>query len=357
MNLLITAKCQKKCSFCFERNNPNLVERDMTLQEIARFLDLCSVQGIPRPNLVLMGGEPTAHPQFGEIINLFQQRKFRFGLFSNLLFPDAGLLEIIIRGIQHGVIGGGLLNASELDCEDRLSIFKRNHNSLMEQIRRKHPLAALATGITLKRDFDLKKTLEYIDFLFAHLDIMTVRLSLEQMAENKEDRFFLKNKETGAKYATLFYYITGKGVPAYFDCKLYPCMFSQKDFFNLSRLAHRFDTCCATPAMPVDITPDWKALYCLCSGVVSVDNILNFYSIKDVWDLLSRKADVFKKNFERINLPADCRNCFFFKARMCDSLCLGCQRLEFTEEIKTEISAALAKPTHTPQMLSAYTAG
>ena len=75
----ITEKCNARCRNCFNRE-----ERNSSQMEIDKFEELCdffSTNGYAL--LKVMGGEPTLHPQFEEMMLLAQQYFPQISLFTN----------------------------------------------------------------------------------------------------------------------------------------------------------------------------------------------------------------------------------------------------------------------------------
>jgi len=81
MNLLITTNCNLSCPYCFSRPlQKGRSVREMTLPELETLLAGMDPHKTP---VRLMGGEPTLHSQYREIIRLLKRRGFQVVVFTN----------------------------------------------------------------------------------------------------------------------------------------------------------------------------------------------------------------------------------------------------------------------------------
>lgn len=91
IRVYITEKCNAKCPNCFNRR-----DRVNSQMDISRFEKLCVyLSNNGASQIKIMGGEPTIHPQFQNIMNLAQQYFITVSLFTNAISDN--LLEYIPR--------------------------------------------------------------------------------------------------------------------------------------------------------------------------------------------------------------------------------------------------------------------
>ena len=84
-NILITNRCNRKCPFCFAglrvnikgKKSPNYMSRD-DLRKVMDFMERSD-----DPQLRLLGGEPTLHPDFIDIVKEALTRDFHVHVFTN----------------------------------------------------------------------------------------------------------------------------------------------------------------------------------------------------------------------------------------------------------------------------------
>lgn len=95
MNLIITDRCNRNCPYCFARDKVSLQCGDapakvsaVSPDDVQTYLGFLEKSHIP--NFKIMGGEPTLHPQFCEIVDagLHHACHFNVIVFTNGLWPD-----------------------------------------------------------------------------------------------------------------------------------------------------------------------------------------------------------------------------------------------------------------------------
>ena len=87
-NILLTNRCNQKCPYCFavdEMQKKKLaVLNEMTINNLIIILDFFKKNN--ERNVRLMGGEPTLHPKFKEIIDYIFSQGFSIQVFTNGIF-------------------------------------------------------------------------------------------------------------------------------------------------------------------------------------------------------------------------------------------------------------------------------
>lgn len=124
-NLSITRRCRRGCSYCFakhERERDGVV--DMPSDVFDRGVSFLERAGIPEVRL--LGGEPTEHPEFREYVSRARQRGFRVVVFSGGLIPENALeyiaslptedFQLILNAADPSVDPGGLVRQQERLC-------------------------------------------------------------------------------------------------------------------------------------------------------------------------------------------------------------------------------------------------
>ena len=85
-NILLTNLCNQKCPYCFVENELKKKKIEMSFKKFKLVLDF-----LERSNekiIRLMGGEPTLHSKFENIINYIFSRGFKAHIFTNGLFSS-----------------------------------------------------------------------------------------------------------------------------------------------------------------------------------------------------------------------------------------------------------------------------
>ena len=90
-NAILTRSCNKKCSYCFADTSSH---DEMSLETFVSILDKQENNEIK-----LLGGEPTQHSKFKDILNICEERNTHVTLISNFLFSQE-IREFIIKYIN-----------------------------------------------------------------------------------------------------------------------------------------------------------------------------------------------------------------------------------------------------------------
>lgn len=87
VRVFLTEKCNANCPHCINKN-----KRGSSLMDVKRFRKMCQYfQNNHVEGIKIMGGEPTIHPQFDEMLRISQQFFKRVSVFTNAI-NDALLL-------------------------------------------------------------------------------------------------------------------------------------------------------------------------------------------------------------------------------------------------------------------------
>ena len=325
MNIILTTRCNKNCSFCFARQAEQ-TKKDMALADFQRLIELAA-RDHNRECIKLLGGEPTLHPEFVQMLDFLQSRHLPATLISNLLYTDQTLRARITRAAEAGLIRSVLANAAELTAAN-LAIFKQNYLALIEASRPNVPGSNIAAGITISRHKSTAEEVAYLDFLAAELPITLLRLSLDFLVENRRDEFFINNKEYGQKILAIIHKCLDLRLPMSWDCKLYPCLFTEEDFQkDISGFLQNMRTICHYRDAPFDIFPDMSYIHCYPARALSGTNILRFQRISEAQGEIA----FLKKTLRGLHaedFPPACADCRYQRQGQCDSLCPGCRELD-----------------------------
>jgi molybdenum cofactor biosynthesis enzyme MoaA len=91
VHVIINYKCNFNCKYCYAKKQNQHFE-DMSLEDYRKLLSWFRKQNIKR--FLLIGGEPTIHPNIKEFISLALKNKFEICLCTNALF-EKEMFEII----------------------------------------------------------------------------------------------------------------------------------------------------------------------------------------------------------------------------------------------------------------------
>ena len=319
MNYIITNSCDKGCPYCFastvRKNDP---ESYMSLDVFESFIDKSSTQ------VKLLGGEPTQHPHFKEIIDLLIKKKKNITLISNFLFDD-DILQILLKAHEKIDIHY-LINATDLDKLNRIELWSKNYNTLYSYLYNIDRELNLSVGLTIHKD--LKYHINYLDFLNDNvIALENLRLSINFPSKKSEKNKFsiINNKEIGTTILALVGRSLRLGISPNIDCILFPCMFNNKEEFKyVNKFTKGFKTKCGIEGAPSDIFLDGTMSYCYpIKEYIKVDTEKYNTMEEAADDILIR----YKTVRSQVTAPEECNSCKFFD-NMCDGPCLAYYNLE-----------------------------
>ncbi len=97
--LTINRACNLRCEWCYAKMT-DFASEDMSLEIVEKCINIVKGQGVE--SIILIGGEPTIHPKFFEILDLIKKTGLRAYLVSNAIkFADMSFLEkTIMAGVS-----------------------------------------------------------------------------------------------------------------------------------------------------------------------------------------------------------------------------------------------------------------
>lgn len=100
--LTINRACNLRCGWCYTKMLGFAKGRDMSLDLTRQSLDL--FKGLPMKSVILIGGEPTLHPNFIEIVRMVKNAGLRPLLITNSIkFRDQKFLDAVVEAGIYGI--------------------------------------------------------------------------------------------------------------------------------------------------------------------------------------------------------------------------------------------------------------
>ena len=328
MNFAINGTCAKGCSFCFTKEEAR-TQHTLGEMSIEMVNDLISHYNLinNKEDITILGGEPTQHSQFTQIIDNIISKGLKINLVSNFLF-GAETRDYIIKNIKH--IRWVLPNAAELDEKNRITIFKKNYDAIYNAYANTwgfNESPKLYLAITMSKDWKLKQHYEYIKWLYHQLNgkINAIRLGLDLTGT-----YLINNKEMGMEITKILKFGLYNDIKITSDCQVPPCLWEGKTKevvsenslgFATFKMAN-YETICGF--QPLDIFPDGSAIHCYpLEDKVKIENVLNINGDDKVISLRENFDNLYSENHKNYTLPNECINCIFYK-NLCNGICGGC---------------------------------
>lgn len=311
-NILLTERCNQSCDYCFAKKKMEMAEKKEmnfdNLKRIVRFL-----KDNKQSEIRLMGGEPTLHRQFKEIVDHILSQKLKILLFTNGLFPQelAGWLG------QKGDPISYLVNllTPAVETEEGKSLIACNLNFLKD--------SKIQASITVgSLEFKIFPIIEFIK----DNGIKSVRFGISNRPIG--DKNFLpieRYRDFGSLIHSFVERLkeeTGVGVIS-FDCGFTPCMFEQKQVNYFLKGNVRINGWgCAGKWGSFDISADLDIFPCFVLDDVGRRNVFSFRDLGAVNKFIK---NLLKYTFYKASLFGfeACKKCFYYKNSTCRGPCLG----------------------------------
>lgn len=328
-NLVVAGVCNLKCTFCFAPGEILLPQGDqgwpgahrprrseaafLALQAFEERLDFLDRSGIEEARFI--GGEPTLHPQFPELVRRARLRNKHILVFSNGLIkaPALACLEVLPPEVCTVVVN---LNATRHAWGPSPHEKARRYATLRRLGARALP------GFTIyQADFDLDWLLPVI------LETGTrraIRLGLAQPVLSGGN-LFLHPKQypaVGQKIVRLAEHAGEAGIRLEFDCGFVRCMFSDAGLDRL-REAQAFTGWRCSPIL--DIGLDGQAMHCFPLGAKVRAPVEPGASARNLRETLAAQTEPFRA----AGIYKECSTCAFKLRGECTGGCLSNTLLRF----------------------------
>ena len=297
-NLILTKSCDKKCSFCFTHDYDinSEMSLDFIKELITKFPEINSFN--------LLGGEPTQHSQFKEILDYLEKNNIEYRLISNLLFD-----KDILQKLSNSKSNSFLCNGMELDINDRLPIFSYNWNNL-----NKNHDCYLA--FTISKYHTESYFSNYCDTIKPYIkNIKYIRIGLDLNGD-----YIINNHSLGNIIKIIWESLANKNTELIFDCFIPHCIFN----YNIETLKYmtpyKYQYNANCEGAIGDIFNDGSMIYCYPLKDIKIDNIIDsdiniaFKYLNDQYNNINSLKPVNKQ----------CLDCNKYN-KICAGVCLACK--------------------------------
>jgi len=320
-NLAISSVCNLKCDYCFTTDHFNgsaAIPAFMAISDFELCLDFLDRSGVDQVRL--LGGEPTLHPQFVELIELARRRNKSILVFTNGLMSEEVLscLEKL-PATECNV----LVNASSLPDGSRVAAARQR--TTIQRLGER-----VTVGLNIDRsDFQPEFLLRLI--IEARCQ-PAIRLGIAQPCLSGRNQYIHPKQYcfVGARIARFAHLAAKDGVRLEFDCGFVRCMFSDTDLQVLVDSGADVGWRC-NPILDVDTACQVIHCYPLARlGSLPLTPELDATSLRSAFAARTRP-------YRQAGIFPQCSTCPFKTSGECTGGCL---------------SAAMRRFRHTPFRLS-----
>lgn len=318
VNLLLTTYCNNNCPYCFAKNKVE-IDRDVginseqiTLENaryVAKFFKKHKYMG-------LLGGEPTLHPQFGEIVDIFLNEGYRVNIFTNGLFSQK-VLDFVRSRPKDKISFLFNINNPELQGEKR---WERLNYNLTELYNFYEGKPNFSVGINI---YKLDQEFNYILDIAKKYNVKKIRWDIAHPIIREKNSFIPLEKysEIAPRINAFMKKCLKEKIIFGPDCgSSAPCMFSfemLKDTYSLG-IRKMFDVC--THGGAIDIGIDLNVWRCFPLAKFYNKNLKEFKDLQGIYTYFNEKYKPYFFNY----YPMDkCYDCDYAIRKQCVGTCIS----------------------------------
>lgn len=322
-NVMMTTICNLKCPYCFGKekiSRPNApknmgtadIEKEIPIQNIRIITDIFKKWGIARINL--LGGEPTLHSHFREVIDFLQLNRFKITIFTNgIIQKDVVAFLAGKKGITY------ILNHNDPE-------FYSLHSSLDDLFLINYFLSRCGKDISLgfniyerdfKADFLVEKIKKFNLKRIIRIGFANPICSIGSPPENE----FLSLEDYRVIIPKLIEFsriCDREDIVLSLDCGLPLCALTKEEYGALYYNWGDLSRPVCHPA--IDIGIDLRVWRCfVTSGMYNERKITEFGSLREIQDYFNKRY----QKFQMIGGMDRCFNCKYMKRNQCQGGCIA----------------------------------
>ena len=308
-NLMLTTVCNLHCPFCFAAGELSRARAPGRFLSVAAFesrLDFLDRSGIGQVRLI--GGEPTLHPRFPELVARALARGKQLLVFSHGLIPERSLRCLEALPIESCLV---LINTNATyDGVLSTAAAHRRHVAMQRLGQRALP------GFTIdKVDCDLKGILKLIAETGCR---RTLRVGLAHPSLNGGNCSLhpQQYRAVGHKLAAFATEAADVSVKLEFDCGYVRCMFSSADLVALEAAGATIGWHC-NPIL--DIGLDDLSIHCFPLGATACCSMNADTTATDLRTQLAQQVAAYRT----AGIYAECTSCVYRARGECMGGCLA----------------------------------
>lgn len=309
-NLLLTTKCVRSCPYCFAKNEMSSYNQVdfVTWENIVYLADFLSLSN--EKHISLLGGEPSLHPYFIDIILYFIERGFHVTVFTSGIMSEKVLHELDTYITT--------ISKESLHFVCNLNNFEQTPTSDNE-LKKVFEFLQIAGPWTLP-GFNIYRTDFKIDFIFEYIVRFgmkgQVRIGIANPIINQNNDY-IHQKDIKEVISNLFSYkefFEQLKIKPSLDCGFPMCYFSDEQIGWLFKMTGNLKFGCG---IPIDITPSMEVYSCFPLSYISKKSLFEFNTLNEIRLFYANVLENIRQNI--FGIFEDCHTC----VHKSDGICLG----------------------------------
>lgn len=333
-NIMLTDVCNLRCPYCFANEFVNHGVNEIDIENFKKALDFVATE--PNAKLGLIGGEPTLHSKFKEILQLLiaDDRFHNIVLFTNGVRVDEFANELAHPKFHI------LLNCnSPKDMGEHA--YEKMCNNLDMLIRSHYMKDRITLGINIyQNNFQYDYILELLKkYNYNHVRMSIVVPNTSEKRDFNVKRYFLDIKP---KFKEFVYAMLSNNIIPTYDCNKMPaCLLTEEEYKTFDALIKKKQKERELAGLPpihlpmndsaiytdvvhcspvVDIRQDLTAVRCFGLSDCTKTSITDFKSLPDLRNYYTNEIDSYAYRF---GISDDCMECYRRKTLRCTGGCIA----------------------------------
>jgi len=309
-NLVISRICNLHCAYCFARDyllNQPAADPFLPLDEFERRLDFLARSGMEEVRLI--GGEPTLHPRFGELLARAARRFAKVVVFSHGLIDEPALSAL------EALSPRALTVMINTNAAGPLGVLTDAQQAWRSAVMRRLGTRAMAGYTIAVKNFDAGFLIPLINESGCRTSL---RLGLAQPALAGSNTCLPPRDypEIGERIAEFAAQAAAAGIRVELDCGFVRCMFSQSAFDTLAQVNALVVSHC-NPVLDIDV--DGQTSHCFPLAGKFTTSMKENCSAQDLRQELSGAVRAYRV----AGIYPECTACSFRMNQECSGGCLA----------------------------------
>ena len=310
INIILTHKCNLGCEYCYEKG-AELNYGDISLDNFEKILKW--LRKNKKDKIILLGGEPTLHPDFRDILRISEGNKMRIAILTNMICNGKNI-QAMVNYKRYLVIQANINNPATYRGPSYALAYdniKRLYNAKCNVILRYN---------MYKDNYDFDNIVRIAKEINARIRFSAINspVSCQKGAKKNENFREMYPKD---KIIEFLDSCDKERVSAFFARPVPKCIFNQEEIRKYKKNAIKFKCYIGKNgdyAARLVVNPDLSIMGCY--GVpIKGPAITSFKSIKDL-------SDYYKGHYIRLRkipLTQECVNCPDYLNDICQGGCLS----------------------------------
>lgn len=323
-NILLTQSCVRSCPYCFAKKHmaESLPDDILSWEDLIYLADFLQSSGERR--FSILGGEPTLHPDFNNMILYLLERNFDINVFTSGIMSDQKLEEA--TSLFSNVLPERLTFTCNFNDPDKTRTSLAEVQSLKRFLKK--------FGERVVPGFNIYRPDFTLDFLFRYVAEYglhrTIRLGLAHPIAGRKN-LHIKPEDIDGVIRLIFSYVPlfeRLRVKPGLDCGFPMCRMTDRELGWLYRFTgSHYDFGCSPV---IDIGPDMMVWTCFPLSGFHKKSIFEFNSLKEIHDFYQNLHNTIRT--EVGGIFEECDNCDFREEELCRGGCLAHSLNNFQNE-------------------------